>query len=81
MIITYEGGLTILTPENKAYLSDGETYSQKVYLGKYDSAENWYETDDVEDVIAGSQEITAEEKTKLEAEWETENEVIENGYD
>jgi hypothetical protein len=65
MIITTEGGLTVLTPENKAYLSDGETYSQKVYLGKYDSADNWYETDDVEDIIAGSQEITAEEALSI----------------
>ena len=63
-------------PKNKAYLSDGETYSQKVYLGKYDSAENWYETDDVEDIITESQEITADEKVRIEAEWETENEVI-----
>ena len=61
MTITTEGDLTVLMPENKAYLSDGETYSQ---------------TDDVEDVIAGAQEITAEEKTKFEAEWETENEVM-----
>lgn len=65
MTITTEGGLTVLTPENKAYLSDGETYSQKVYLGKYDSVDNWYETDDVEDIIAGSQEITAEEALSI----------------
>ena len=52
-------------PENKAYLSDGEIYSQKVYLGKYDSVDNWYETDDVEDIIAGSQEITAEEALSI----------------
>ena len=52
-------------PENKAYLSDGETYSQKVYLGKHDSVDNWYETDDVEDAIAGSQEITAEEALSI----------------
>lgn len=65
MIITTEGGLTVLTPDNKAYLTDGETYSQKVYLGKYDSAENWYETDDVEDIIAGSQDITADEALEI----------------
>ena len=65
MIITTEGGVTVLMPENKAYLSDGETYSQKVYLGKHDSVDNWYETDDVEDIVAGSQEITAEEALSI----------------
>ena len=33
MTITTEGDLTVLMPENKTYLSDGETYSQKVYVG------------------------------------------------
>ena len=33
MTIATEGGVTILMPENKAYLSDRETYSLKVYLG------------------------------------------------
>lgn len=42
------GGITVtvITAENDTYLTNGETYSDlngSVYLGKFDSSENWWE--------------------------------------
>ena len=53
-----------LTPSEGMVLTNGETYSTEVYLGKNDSADNWHE-------------ITVEEYEKvLEKEME-ENRMIE----
>lgn len=35
--------ITVLTPDDGMILKSGYTYSEKVYLGKYDSADNWTE--------------------------------------
>lgn len=35
--------LVVLEPEDGMVLTNGETYSTKVYLGVGDSAENWQE--------------------------------------
>ena len=55
----------VLIPENGKFLYNAEAraISDKVFLGINANADDW-------------QEITADEKTKLEAEWETENEVM-----
>lgn len=56
-----------LTPSEGMVLTNGETYSTEVYLGKNDSADNWHE-------------ITVEEHEKiLEKEME-ENRMIEGDY-
>lgn len=38
----------ILTPSEGYTLTNGEIYSKKVYLGIYDSPNNWYEIPDAE---------------------------------
>lgn len=41
--------ITVLEPEEGYTLTNGETYSKRVYLGRNDSPENWWEIPD-EDV-------------------------------
>lgn len=36
-------GMTVLTPDEGMILKSGYVYSEKVYLGKFDSADNWTE--------------------------------------
>lgn len=50
-------GITVLTPAKGKHLTNGETYSQKVYLGKNASREDWMEVDAIPD----PDELTAEE--------------------
>lgn len=38
----------IITPEEGKWLSNGQTYSQQVWLGVRDSVENWLEVDESE---------------------------------
>ena len=40
--------IIILTPSQGKVLTNGETYSRKVYLGVNDSPENWTEIDESE---------------------------------
>ena len=40
--------IIILEPSEGMTLTNGDTYSKKVYLGIYDSPENWYEIPDEE---------------------------------
>ena len=37
-----------LTASDGMVLTNGETYGKEIYLGKYDSAENWHEITDAE---------------------------------
>ena len=43
MMMTNENGIRILTPSEGMYLTNGDTYSQRVYLGKNASPEEWWE--------------------------------------
>lgn len=36
-------GMTVLTPDEGMILKSGYVYSEKVYLGKLDSVDNWTE--------------------------------------
>ena len=36
----------IITPEDGKWLTNGQTYSQQVWLGVRDSVENWREVDE-----------------------------------
>lgn len=40
--------IIILEPEEGFTLTNGETYSKQVYLGIYDSPDNWWEIPDSE---------------------------------
>ena len=52
-----------LTATEGHVLTNGETYSKEIYLGKNDSAENWHEiTDEEYAVILAVQEAEAEEE-------------------
>lgn len=42
--------LTVLEPEDGMVLTNGETYSYKVYLGTNDKPENWQEIPESEAV-------------------------------
>ncbi|MGM9640552.1 MAG: hypothetical protein ACI3V3_04225 [Faecousia sp.] len=53
-------GIRILTPADGKYLTNGETYSQRVYLGKSASADDWREVDSIPDE-ADDPELTDEE--------------------
>lgn len=81
MTMTERNGLKILTPAEGKYLTNGETYSQTVYLGKFDSADSWTEVDEIPEET----EQTPEEQIKaLKSELEevkTVNEIILNGND
>ena len=46
MTITTASGMTVLIPDEGKKLYDGSVYSDKVYLGKFDSADNWQEVDE-----------------------------------
>lgn len=45
MISYEENGVRVLEPENGLWLTNSKTYSQKVYLGKNASANEWAETE------------------------------------
>lgn len=53
-------GMAVLTPSEGKYLTNGETYSTKVYLGKNASPDDWWEVDSIPDE-ADDPELTAEE--------------------
>lgn len=57
---TNEKGIRILIPAEGKYLTNGETYSTKVYLGKNASESDWWEVDSVPDEV-DDPELTAEE--------------------
>lgn len=46
-IITNDKGIRVLTPDEGKYLTNGETYSTKVYLGKNASPGEWREVDEI----------------------------------
>ena len=48
-----------LTASSGTVLTNGETYGKEVYLGKFDSPDNWWEISEEEYLKA-----TAEENTK-----------------
>ncbi len=56
--------MIVLTAPNGKYLTNGEVYTDgRVYLGIYDSAENWREVDAIPDATpAEADTLTAEEK-------------------
>lgn len=53
-------GMTVLTPSEDKYLTNGDTYSQRVYLGKNASADDWQEVDSIPDET-DDPDLTAEE--------------------
>jgi hypothetical protein len=40
-------GVTVLLADEGKYLTNGETYGTKVWLGVNDIVSNWYETDEI----------------------------------
>ena len=40
-----ENGITVLEPDKGLFLTDGQTYSEKVYLGKNADPAAWTETE------------------------------------
>lgn len=61
MIIKNEYGLTILESENGKWLTNGETYSQRVFLGKNGSPADWRDVDSPNE----DPELTAEEALEI----------------
>lgn len=53
-------GITVLEPSEGKYLTNGETYSTKVYLGKNASESEWWEVDSIPEET-DDPELTAEE--------------------
>lgn len=53
-------GMTVLTPSEDKYLTNGDTYSRRVYLGKNASADDWQEVDSIPDET-DDPDLTAEE--------------------
>ena len=45
MISYIENGIHILEPENDLWLTNGETYSKKVFLGKNANESDWEEVE------------------------------------
>ena len=55
-------GLSVLTADEGKYLHNGDTYTDSVFLGIYDSPDNWVEVDEIPDEPEQTdEEITAEE--------------------
>lgn len=46
-IVTNKNGTRVMTPDEGKYLTNGETYSTKVYLGKNASPDEWREVDEI----------------------------------
>ena len=66
MKITKKDNLTILEPDDGyKYITNGEIWSDLVYLGKSDSIENWHDTN---------------EEPPIEPESEPEEEATEEDY-
>jgi len=51
----------VLTPDEGKLLTNGETVSDRVYLGIHDSPENWRDCEPDYDPTYGKEEATAEE--------------------
>ena len=43
MKIEVKNGVMVLTPDDAKVLTNGDTFSNKVYLGINDSSDNWWE--------------------------------------
>lgn len=60
-------GMTVLTPDEGMILKSGYVYSEKVYLGKLDSVDNWTEVPETdpreEDPEQEKQEDQSDSKT------------------
>lgn len=56
-----------LTPSEGMVLTNGETYSTEVYLGKNDSPDNWYElpVEEYEEIMAEQEREMREESGQL----------------
>ena len=65
-----ENGITILEPAEGLWLTNGETYSEKVYLGRNANENDWSEVlwDGTYPEDDGDEEVTAEEITQAIAE-------------
>lgn len=61
MIIETIKGVRVLTPAEGLYLTNGETYSEKVYLGKNAAEGDWWEVDSIPELPEPEEELTAEE--------------------
>jgi len=59
--------IIVLEPEEGYVLTNGETYSRRVYLGTADSPDNWWEIPDA-DVPDPDAPPTDDEATGVEAE-------------
>lgn len=55
-MITNSVTIIVLEPSEGKVLTNGETFSYKVFLGKNDSPENWYEVDE-EEILNTQDEI------------------------
>lgn len=60
-----ENGIRVLTPSEGYYLTDGNTYSKRVYLGKNASEADWEEITEAE---AEQRMAEAEEADEIPAE-------------
>lgn len=63
-ITTNTNGIRVLTPSDGKYLTNGETYSTKVYLGKNASPDDWWEVDEIPDE-ANDPELTDTEALEI----------------
>lgn len=80
MITTTKNNITILTPDEGKVLTNGDTYSDSVFLGKNDSVENWYEIDESE--VPNEEESQEERIARLESELQeakTVNKILLDG--
>lgn len=60
---TVNGTTVALTADDGKYLHNGDTYTDSVFLGIYDNAENWEEVDEIPArVNTVEADLTAEEK-------------------
>ena len=64
MMIENTNGMTVLTPSEGKHLTNGETYSTKVYLGKNASESDWWEVESIP-IEEDDPELTAEEALEL----------------
>lgn len=63
MKIEIINGITVVSPTEKKYITNGEAYSDsRVYLGNLDFPDNWYEVDTIPDTEFNS-EIYVEDDT------------------
>lgn len=66
MRIEVENGVTVLYPGDGKWLNKDDIYTDRVLLGKFDSADNWTEVESIPDPAEDEEATLADLEAALE---------------